>query len=52
VYSAMSDWEEDRDPVVGETVLLADGECQPFEAKIERIAPNWRSSSLSGAFAA
>ena len=37
VYSAMSDWEEDRDPVVGETVLVADGEGQPFEAKIERI---------------
>jgi transcription antitermination factor NusG len=36
-YSAMSDWEEDREPVVGETVLVADGEGQPFEAKIERI---------------
>ncbi len=37
VYSAMSDWEADREPVVGETVLVADGEGQPFEAKIERI---------------
>ncbi|MDQ3943553.1 MAG: hypothetical protein M3357_00035 [Actinomycetota bacterium] len=36
VYSAMSDW-EDREPVVGETVLVADGEGRPFEAKIERI---------------
>ena len=37
VYSAMSDWDEDREPVVGETVLVADGEGRPFEAKIERI---------------
>jgi transcription antitermination factor NusG len=37
VYSAMSDWEEDREPVVGETVLVADGEGRPFEATIERI---------------
>jgi len=36
-YSAISDWEEDRDPVVGETVLVAHGEGQRFEAKIERI---------------
>jgi hypothetical protein len=33
VYSAMSDWEEDREPVVGETVLVADGEGQPLEAR-------------------
>lgn len=37
VYSALSDWEEDREPVVGETVRVADGEGRPFEAKIERI---------------
>ncbi|MGH8999648.1 MAG: hypothetical protein ACRDY7_09685 [Acidimicrobiia bacterium] len=37
VYSAMSDWEEDRDPMVGETSLVADGEGRPSEAKIERI---------------
>lgn len=36
-YSAMSDWDEDREPVVGETVLVADGEGRPFEAKAERI---------------
>lgn len=37
VYSATSDWEEDREPVVGETVLVADGGGRPFAAKIERI---------------
>jgi transcription antitermination factor NusG len=52
VYSAMSDWEEDRDPVVGETVLVADGEGQPFEAKIERIDPDWTIVLTVRAFAA
>lgn len=37
VYSVMSDWDEDREPVMGETVLVADGEGRPFEARIERI---------------
>lgn len=37
VYSAVSDWDEDRDPVIGETVLVADGDGRPFEAKIEWI---------------
>ena len=40
VYSALSDWDEDRDPVVGETVFVADGEGRPFEAKLERIDPD------------
>lgn len=40
VYSALSDWDEDRDPVLGETVLVADGEGRPFEAKLERLDPD------------
>jgi hypothetical protein len=33
----MSDWDEDQEPVMGATVLVADGEGRPFEATLERI---------------
>jgi len=52
VYSAMSDWDEDRDPAVGETVLVADGEGRPFEAKIERIDTGGTIVLVIPAFAA
>ena len=52
VYSALSDWDEDRDPVLGESVLVADGEGRPFEAKLERIDPDGTIVLRAIAFAA
>ena len=52
VYSTMSDWDEDQDPVVGETVLVADGEGRAFEAKINRIDADGTIVLLVAAFAA
>jgi hypothetical protein len=52
VYSAMSDWDEDRDPAVGETVFVADGEGRPLEAKIERIDTDGTIVLVIPAFAA
>lgn len=52
VYSSLSDWDEDRDPVVGESVLVADGEGKPFEAKIERIDDDGTIVLVVAAFAA
>lgn len=52
VYSAVSDWDEERDPVLGETVLVADGEGRPFEAKIERIDADGTIVLVIAAFAA
>ncbi|MDA8284214.1 MAG: hypothetical protein M0Z42_13195 [Actinomycetota bacterium] len=31
------DWDDERDPSIGETVLVADGEARLFEAKIGTI---------------
>lgn len=52
VYSSLSDWDEDRDPVVGENVLVADGEGKPFEAKIDRIDDDGTIVLVVAAFAA
>ena len=52
VYSTMSDWDEDQDPVVGESVLVADGEGRAFEAKINRIDADGTIVLLVAAFAA
>jgi hypothetical protein len=52
VYSATSDWAEDRDPTVGETVLVADGEGRPIEATIERIDHDGTIALVIPAFAA
>ena len=52
VYSTMSDWDEDQDPVVGESVLVADGEGRAFEAKIQRIDADGTIVLLVAAFAA
>jgi biotin-(acetyl-CoA carboxylase) ligase len=52
VYSAVSNWDEERDPVLGETVLVADGEGRPFEAKIERIDADGAIVLVIAAFAA
>ena len=52
VYSTMSDWDEDQDPVVGESVLVADGEGRAFEAKIDRIDADGTIVLLVAAFAA
>jgi len=51
-YSSLSDWDEDRDPVVGESVLVADGEGKPFEAKIDRIDDDGTIVLVVAAFAA
>ncbi len=52
VYSSLSDWAEDRDPAVGEIVLVADGEGKPFEAIIERIDDDGTIVLVVTAFAA
>jgi hypothetical protein len=52
VYSTMSDWDEDQDPMVGESVLVADGEGRAFEAKIDRIDADGTIVLLVAAFAA
>ena len=52
VYSTMSDWDEDQDPVLGESVLVADGEGRAFEAKINRIDADGTIVLLVAAFAA
>ena len=52
VYSTMSDWDEDQDPVVGKSVLVADGEGRAFEAKIQRIDADGTIVLLVAAFAA
>lgn len=52
VYSTLADWDEERAPLVGETVLVADGEGRPFEAKIERVDPDGTIVLMVAAFAA
>ena len=52
VYSTLADWDEERAPVIGETVLVADGEGRPYEAKIERIDPDGTIVLMVSAFAA
>ena len=51
-YSTLADWDEDRAPVVGETVLVADGEGRPLEAKIERVDSDGTIVLMVTAFAA
>lgn len=49
-HSSLSDWEEDRDPVIGETVLISDG--GPFvPAKIEAILPDGEITLLAPQYA-
>ena len=52
VYSTLADWDEERAPVIGETVLVADGEGRAYEAKIERIDPDGTIVLMVSAFAA
>lgn len=52
VCSAVSDWDDEPDPVIGETVLVADGEGSPFEAKIERVDADGTIVLVVPAFAA
>ena len=39
-YSGLVDWDEDRDPRVGDHVMVADGGTGPLEAVIEAIRPD------------
>ena len=52
VYAAVSPWDEDGEPVLGKTVLVAEGERHPFEAKIERIDRDGTVIVVIPAFAA
>jgi hypothetical protein len=52
VYSAVSDWDEDRDPVIGQTVLVVDGDGRPFEAKIDGVDTDGTIALVLPVFAA